>query len=248
LYAGADEYDGADGSGGPVNGGGYAYVIRAEEPAQAPPGPRTPQRAPSPEPRSRQNQQDQQTPPSGQAGEQQAADPPFAYGPDDPGYGPPGPEWYARREDTGQQATADELRPARGPFEPLADSHRTAREMADRTAGYPAASYLAASYEVLGLAGTDDDDLGGSGGALDQIKDFYAAAEALGAEQFDEHLERLLERQGKLISDYFREPAGRRPADPNGEVGSGNPGGGAEGPQRLDGGHLSFGAGQRSPR
>jgi hypothetical protein len=228
-------------------------VIRDEEPAQAPPDPRAPERAPSPEPQPRQSEQNQQTLPSGQAGEQQTADPAFAYGPDDPGYGPPGPEWYARREDIGQQAAAEELRPARGPFEPLADSHRTARGMADGTGGYPAASYPAASYpaasyEAPGLTGTDDDDLGDRGGALDQIKDFYAAAEALGAEHFEEHFERLLEGQGKLISDYFREPAGRRPADPNGERGSGYPGGGAEGPQRLDGGHPSFGAGQRSPR
>ena len=250
-YASADGYDGADEYGGPVNGGGYAYVIRDEEPAQAPPDPRTPEQAPSPEPRPRQseqNQPNQQTLASGQAGARQTADPAFAYGPDDPGYGPPGPEWYARREDTGQQAVAEELRPARGPFEPLADSHRTARGMADGTGGYPAASYPAASYEALGLTGTDDDGLGGRGGALDQIKDFYAAAEALGAEHFDEHFERLLERQGKLISDYFTEPAGRRPADPNGELGSGYPGSGAEGPRRLDGGRPSFGAGQRSPR
>ena len=71
------------------------------------------------------------------------------------------------------------------------------------------ASYLAASYEALGLAGTDDDDLGGRGGALDRLKDFYAAAEAIGAERLDEHFQRLLERQRKLISDYFRDGAGQ---------------------------------------
>jgi hypothetical protein len=226
-------------------------VIRDEEPAQAPPDPRAPKRPPGPEPRPRQSGQNgpnQQTLPSEQAGAPQTADPAFAYGPDDPGYGPPGPEWYARRADIGRQAVAEEHRPARGPFEPLADPHRTARGMADGTGGYPAASYLAPSSEALGLTGTGDDDLGGRGGALDQIKDFYAAAEALGAEHFDEHFERLLERQGKLITDYFREPAGRRPADPNGELGSGYPGSGTEGPRRLDGGHPSFGAGQRSPR
>jgi len=105
---------------------------------------------------------------------------------------------------------AEELRPARGPFEPLPHSHRAGREIADGTGGYPEASYLAVSYEALGLAGTGDDDLGGRGGPLDQIKDFYAAAEALGTEHFDEHFERLLERQGKLISEYFRDGAGRR--------------------------------------
>jgi hypothetical protein len=187
-------------------------VIRDEEPAQAPPDPRAPERAPSPEPRPRQSEQNgpnQQTLPSGQAGARQTADPAFDYGPDDPGYGPPGPEWYASRADIGQQAVAEEHRPARGPFEPLADSHRAARGMADGTGGYRAASNLAASYQALGLTATDDADLGGRGGALDQIKDFYAAAEALGAEHFDEHFERLLERQGKLISDYFRQRSPR---------------------------------------
>jgi hypothetical protein len=253
-YASEDGYDGAGGYGGPVNGGGYAYVIRDEEPAQAPPGPRAPERAPSPEPQSRQsqqnrqNQQNQQMFPPGQAGEQPTADPAFAYGPDDPAYGPPSPEWYARREDTDQQAAAEERRQARGPFEPPPRSPRSGRETADATGGYPAASYLAVGHEALGLAGTDDDELGGRGGALDKIKDFYAAAEAIGAEHFDEHFERLLERQRKLISDYFREPASRHPADPDGERGSGYPGSGAEGPRRPDSGHLSFGAGQRSPR
>jgi hypothetical protein len=225
-------------------------VIRDEEPAQAPRGPRAPERAPGPELQSRQNQQNRQNPqthPPEQARGQQTADPAVAYGPDDPAYGPPSPEWYARHEDTGQQAGAEELPHARGPFEPLPQSPRTGREIAGGT-GYSAASHLAVSYEALGLAGTDDDDLGGRGGALDQIRDFYTAAEAIGPEHLDEHFERLLERQRKLISDYFSEPAGGRPPDPDGDRGSGHPGTAAEGPRRLDSGHPSFGAGRRSPR
>jgi len=222
-------------------------VIRHEEPAQPPPARPTPERAPSPELQSRQDQRNQQKHPPGLAGGQQTANTAFAYGPDDPGYGPPSPEWYTRREYTDQQAVDEEPRQARGPFEPLPDSDRTGREIGEGTGGY-SASELAVNYEALGLAGADDDDLGGRGGAIDQIKDFYAAAEAIGAEHFDEHFERLLERQRKLISDYFREPAGRRPADPDGERGSGYAGSGAEGPQRLDSGYLSFGTAQRSPR
>jgi hypothetical protein len=185
-------------------------VIHDEDPAQVPQGPRAPAQAPSPELQSRQNQQARQKHPPGQAGEQQVADPAFAYGPDDPAYGPPSPEWYARHEDTGQQAVAEEFQTARGPFEPLPDSGWTNREPADGAGGYSVASYLAASYEALGLAGTDDDDLGDRGQALDQIMDFYAAAEAIGAEHLDEHFERLLERQRKLISDYFSQGAGRQ--------------------------------------
>jgi hypothetical protein len=105
---------------------------------------------------------------------------------------------------------AEELRHARGPFEPLPDSQRSGREIGEGTGGYSAASYLAASYEALGLAGTDDDDPGRPGGALDRLKDFYAAAEAIGAEHLDEHFGRLLERQQRLISEYFTDGAGRR--------------------------------------
>jgi hypothetical protein len=210
-YGDADGYGDADEYGEQVNGGSYAYVIRDEEPAQAPPGTRAQARAPSPERQSRQDQRgrhNQHGHPPGQAGDQQTADPAVAYGPDDPAYGPPGPEWYAR-EDTGQQAVAEELRQVRGPFEPLDYSQRSGREIGEGAGGYPAASYLAASYEALGLAGTDD-DLGGRGGALDQLKDFYAAAEAIGADHLDEHFRQLLERQRKLISEYFRDSAGQR--------------------------------------
>ena len=67
---------------------------------------------------------------------------------------------------------AEELTPARGPFEPLPHSSQTGWEVGEGSGGYSSASYLAVNYEALGLAGTDDDDLGGRGEALDQIKDF----------------------------------------------------------------------------
>lgn len=43
---------------------------------------------------------------------------PTAYGPDDPGYGPPSREWYTS-EDEDEQEAAEELQPIRGVFEPL---------------------------------------------------------------------------------------------------------------------------------
>jgi hypothetical protein len=118
------------------------------------------------------------------------------YGPDDPAYGPPGPDWYAREdeEEAGEQDAAEELQHARGPFEPLPDS------------GAPAhATEAAASYALLGIL-DDGNDLDGPGDtALAQIKDLYLTAEAIGAENLDKHFERLLERQRQLISDYFNE-------------------------------------------
>jgi len=60
-------------------------------------------------------------------------DPALAYGPDDPAYGPPGPDWYKRRseapstpraEEAEPPAVAGEARPVRGPFEPLSPADR----------------------------------------------------------------------------------------------------------------------------
>jgi hypothetical protein len=48
-----------------------------------------------------------------------------AYGPDDPAYGPPGRDWYERAESEAarRQESGEELRQARGPFEPLPPDH-----------------------------------------------------------------------------------------------------------------------------
>ena len=84
--------------------GDYAYVIRNEEPPAprarpAGPGMRSPASQPPPQEPSR-------------------PEPATAYGPADPGYGPPSPEWYTA-EDQDEQEAAEELQPIRGVFEPL---------------------------------------------------------------------------------------------------------------------------------
>ena len=75
------------------------------------------------------------TPPAGaavpaSAGGAADVDPALAYGPDDPAYGPPGTDWYKRDEEHAPQTGPDteELRIARGPFEPLRASERAAAE------------------------------------------------------------------------------------------------------------------------
>ena len=115
-----------------------------------------------------------------------ARDPDVPYGPDDPAYGPPSPEWYARDEQ------AREAEDARGPFEPI--RHPDAGQaLTHESVGYPPAG-----------AG-DDDPIGGGTKALDQIKDFYLTAEAIGPENLDRHIGELLERQRQLITEYFKE-------------------------------------------
>ena len=110
-----------------------------------------------------------------------------AYGPDDPAYGPPSAEWYTRDVQAGQEEAAEELRDARGPFEPPKHQGGSMPEPAP---------YQPVGYEPPDAGGTK---------ALDQIKDFYLTAEAIGPENLDRHIEELLERQRQLITEYFTE-------------------------------------------
>jgi hypothetical protein len=58
---------------------------------------------------------------------------------------------------------------------------------------------------------------------LEQIRDLYLTAEAIGEANVDKHFDQLLAQQRELISDYFRQPgpagsaAGAQPA---GQAGS----------------------------
>jgi hypothetical protein len=120
------------------------------------------------------------------------------YGPDDPAYGPPSLEWYTRDKRAGQEeaaaAAASQLRVARGPFEPPSHQGGSGQELAP---------YQPVGYELPDAG--EDEPIGGGTKALDQIKDFYLTAEAIGPENLDRHIEQLLERQRQLISEYFKE-------------------------------------------
>jgi hypothetical protein len=167
----------------------------------------------------------------------QPADPATAYGPDDPGYGPPSPDWYAREEAARRQEAEAELQQARGPFEPLPPDHVVPEvpvfdsddgEM-DVTGplGYQGQDFPVAvepEPEVnIALAGQGD------GPPLERIKDLYATAEAAGDSRLDEHFEQLLERQRQLIGEYFTESESRtapgfgRPQRPEPRAGGAGP-------------------------
>jgi hypothetical protein len=168
--------------------------------------------------------------------EQQTAEPGVPYGPDDPAYGPPSPDWYARDDEAeaGQQEAFEEPRHVRGPFEPLP---------------HPGA----AAHAMEPLDTRDDNDPASPGDrALERIKDLYLTAEAIGAENLDRHFEELLERQRQLISEYFEEGDVRQAAAATGST-PGNSGehraaAGHEDLNGLDSGHLVFGSDQRSRR
>jgi hypothetical protein len=161
------------------------------------------------------------------------ADPALAYGPDDPAYGPPGPDWYKREEERAEDAEAPadtgESHVARGPFEPLRPGDREEAGHAD----YQPADADAAlddadppetdipEYEPIDHEMSELLDFGASAdpdaAALDQIKDLYDKAETVSQAGLDRHFEQLLERQRQLISEYFNEPGSLdlAPSDPS---------------------------------
>jgi hypothetical protein len=90
----------------------------------------------------------------------------------------------------------------RGPFEPLSSS--------------------AAAPDAAGQAGTEQPSDPSREEAseppeqararkLEQLRDLYLTAEAIGEQNVDKHFDQLLERQRELISDYFSQPAGANP-------------------------------------
>jgi hypothetical protein len=157
-----------------------------------------------------------------------------AYGPDDPAYGPPSADWYARdreweeEEEVAPEPVPEDLSYARGPFEPLPQSDVAAQ---------------AALYQALTDDPRDDNGAGGtSEGALNRIKDLYTAADTVGDEGLDKHFERLLDKQRQLISDYFKELGPQGAQGSRGPRGQDDPGGAPD----RDG--VTFGTGPRSPR
>jgi hypothetical protein len=154
-------------------------------------------------------------------------DPAMAYGPDDPAYGPPGPDWYKRREqgeswaeDAKQQQPDDEEAPVvRGPFEPLRSGERDASGAAE----YQPADDESPFDGDDGLLSLDDEmpdllDFGTpsdpEAGTLGQIKDLYLTADTISPASLDRHFDQLLERQRQLISEYFKESGGVSLAEP----------------------------------
>jgi hypothetical protein len=96
--------------------------------------------------------------------------------------------------------TAPEPADTRGPFEPLVSSHGPAPvtpEPMPEPAPPPDSS---------------------ASGKLEQIREFYRTAEAIGEQNVDKHFDHLLAQQRELISEYFKQsPAPDRPAAPSAE-------------------------------
>jgi len=193
-------------------GGGYAQVIRASDHPVRPEGPVRPPGSGRPAEPVR--------PPESPEGV-------FVYRDtsDQPG-GPsatvPGPSendaayWYDLPvAGAGSDAPAHMVEEARGPFEPLVSS-------ADPAAVAQASAHAAVPDTArpdqgldAGLAGSREEreeTVYGRARKLEQIKDLYLTAEAIGEANVDKYFDQLLSQQRELISEYFRQPGPAGPA------------------------------------
>jgi hypothetical protein len=184
---------------GPVDGG-YAYVIRASDypvPPAAPPRPQNQARPVGEDPANVYVYRD--------GGGQQAG--PAEPDESDAAY------WYGRREEEDQPAVQPEVR---GPFEPLlpstapppdpesADAMRPDTVLSDTLPpGTGSPDTVLADIRPRGDG--PEDPAHAQARKLEQIKDFYLTAEAIGEENVDKHFDQLLAHQRELIGEYFRQ-------------------------------------------
>jgi hypothetical protein len=116
--------------------------------------------------------------------------------PADPAAGSPGQDpaerdaayWY----DVLAEDPAPKLEEIRGPFEPLVSS-----------AGPPPGAVHEPDLDQTADARARK---------LEQIRDLYLTAEAIGEQNVDKHFDQLLAQQRELISDYFRQSAAAQAA------------------------------------
>jgi len=154
--------------------------------------------------------------------------------PDDPAAAAPGPDeqdaayWYdLPGTGTGGDSTPRVPQETRGPFEPLVSSAgppgaapRSSASLDDAEPAGPAAD---PSDEASGAAPGDGQEETAHAHArkLEQIKDLYLTAEAIGEANVDKHFDQLLAQQRELISEYFKQSnATRPPGDPEDQAGT----------------------------
>jgi hypothetical protein len=125
--------------------------------------------------------------------------------------------WYDLSTEPGAPAREE----ARGPFEPLLPSggpppnaarHRPPEPGPGPTGPAGPAGYAQRAPEAPGEDGPEEPAYA-QARKLEQIKDLYLTAEAIGEENVDKHFDQLLAQQRELISEYFRQSAAARHAD-----------------------------------
>ena len=146
--------------------------------------------------------------------------------PDEPAAATPGPDehdaayWYDLPGTGSGGDTAPRVpQETRGPFEPLVSS-------ADPPGTMPRFSTTLDDAEPAAPDAAHTDDAPGSApgerqedteyahaSKLEQIKDLYLTAEAIGEANVDKHFDQLLTQQRELIGEYFKQSNAARPAD-----------------------------------
>jgi hypothetical protein len=97
--------------------------------------------------------------------------------------------WYGPAEPAGPDLAGE----TRGPFEPLVASAEQAPEPAEAEE-----------------QDEPEDPANRHAQKLEQIKDLYLTAEAIGEENVDKHFDQLLAQQRELISEYFKQAGTNR--------------------------------------
>ncbi len=146
--------------------------------------------------------------------------------PDDPAVAVPRPDehdaayWYdLPGTGAGGDTTPRVPQETRGPFEPLMSSAdppgTTPRFSASLDEAEPAAPEPSHSDEAPGSTADDEqeDTAYAHARKLEQIKDLYLTAEAIGEVNVDKHFDHLLAQQRELISDYFKQSNAAKPSD-----------------------------------
>ena len=190
-------------------GGGYAPVIRASDHPARPPGPvRPPGFGRLAEP----VRQPEAPPPADVYVYRETTDHPGGLAATAPEPGQNDAAYWNDLPVSGARADAPAhvVEDARGPFEPLVSS-----------AGPPATPGAARPDQAPDGAGPDDpreEAVHDRARKLEQIKDLYLTAEAIGESNVDKHFDQLLAQQRELISEYFRQPGPLRPAAAGGPL------------------------------
>jgi hypothetical protein len=116
--------------------------------------------------------------------------------------------WY----DLLAEDAAPQHEQARGPFEPLLSSSTPTGVVGRQPSAEPGPG-------SPGGTGNDRQEAPEQARArkLEQLKDLYLTAEAIGEQNVDKHFDQLLAQQRELISDYFGQSAAAQPgvADPS---------------------------------
>jgi hypothetical protein len=120
--------------------------------------------------------------------------------------------WYDMSIDPGAPLGEE----TRGPFEPLLSSSGpppgAARQHPSEPDAITPTPAEVADRNAAGYEGPEE-PTHAQARRLEQIKDLYLTAEAIGEENVDKHFDQLLSQQRELISEYFRQSAAARRAD-----------------------------------